>query len=905
MKPAKVTVHHYKWDVENDVGTTNKLCEDIVTNTTYTASYQSDKCTNLNDNSYKYMKVVSTDVNSSIVGSHVSGTVKQDEIVITYYYDYKPAKVTVHHYIKDTTTKVHADEITNTTYNVHYETNSLTTDKLGDLYRNWYEYIDVHTGDPVSGTVNKDEMVVNYYYDRMQAQVIVHHYIKGTTTKLHEDEIQDLRYHDPYTSSYKEPAQLSNHNYRYESVVGDDPNGIVNKPLIEITYYYNARPAKIIVHHYKEGTTESVCEDVVAENKLYCEGYETHACENLPDTHNEFKRVISDDPDSNISNSDVTGTFNQDVVTITYYYGLKPARVITHHYEVGTTNRVHVDDDDQNKKHLDPYTTNYYESSELDDNHKDWYIYINQTDGDQPNGVIDKDLVEVNYYYDKKPAKLMVHHYIENTTTRLAEDEVTDYKYHDPYETHYKESDDLVDSDYIYKRSDGDSVSGTINKDNVEVIYYYALKPAQVVVHHYIDGTTTKLCNDVTINKHYKDEYNTTKCANLSDNAYKFKVVTSDDNDSIINGDNVSGTVKQDTIVITYYYDLKPAVIKVHHYIENTTTKLCDDSSEDKLYKDHYTTNACVDLFDNDYKYKEVITTDPNSVFDGSKVDGTVNQDEIVVTYYYELKPAKVIVHHYIDGTTTKLCDDESYMMKFKDDYDINLCTHLSDDAYKYKEVISSDISSNIEGSKVTGTVTNNFEVTYYYDLKSSEIIVHHVELDTHKKLAEDVHYSGLVYDTVKISDVDIEGYKLVLKPENEDITFTVEPQEFTYYYVRLKYNIEVEVLEGEGTISCPEEIYHGDDSTPDCIVITPHEEWEISKVIIDGEEIEVTDPDGMVIENFKHVTEHHKVQVIFAEKPIPVPITGKVNKVLIVAILIMMASAFIFLRQKSLRKSN
>ena len=906
LKPATVTVHHYKWDVEHDTGTTNKLCDDVIINSTYTATYNTTKCDNLNDNSYKFMKVESTDPDTNIVGDTTNGTINKDNIVITYYYDYKPAKVTTHHYIVDSSTKVAPDDVTNTTYNVHYETNNKTSDQLSEAYRDWYEYVDVHTGDPVSGTVNKDEMVVNYYYDRMHATVIAHHYIKGTTTKLAEDDTYHLRFHDHYETNYKQSSELSNTSYQYESVVGDDPEGTVNKALIEVTYYYNAIPAKLIVHHYKEGTTESICEDLVDESRLYHETYETHACENMPDTHNEFKSVISDDSNSHINGSVVTGTFNQDVVTITYYYGLKPAQVITHHYEVGTTTQVHDDDIDNTKKHLDPYTTHTYESNVLNDAHKDWYYYINETAGDQPNGVIDKDVVEVIYYYDKKPATLTVHHYIEGTTTKLAEDEVyNDYKYHDSYETHYKSPEELNDSDYIYKNYGGDPVSGTINKDNVEVIYYYALKPANVIVHHYIEGTTTKLCEDINSSKHYKDEYNTVVCDNLNDHAYKFKEVISDDSNSVIDGSNVSGIVKQDTITVIYYYDLKPAKVNVHHYIEGTTTKLCEDSSQDKLYKDSYETNQCTDLSDNDYKYKNVVTDDPNSSFNGSIVTGTIDQDVVEVIYYYELKPANIIVHHYIDGTTTKLCEDENIMHKFKDHYDINLCTNLSDPAYKFKEVNSTDISSTINGSKVTGTVTNNFEVTYYYDLKSSQIIVHHLELDTHRKLAPDVLHGGLVYEHVTISEVNIDGYRLVQKPENEDIEFTIEDQEFTYYYVRLKYNIDVEVIEGEGGIEGEEIIYHGDDSTPEKIVITPHEEWEISKIIVDGEEIEVTDKDHMVVENFKKVVTNHKVQVIFVEKPIPVPITGSKTKLIIASIIIAVMAILAVVKVKFLKKKE
>ena len=903
LKPATVTVHHYKWNPENDIATTNKICNDVTINGTYTGTYNTNKCDNLNDNSYKFMKVESNDPNTTIVGSTTSGTLTSDNIVVNYYYDYKPATVTVHHYIEGTTTRVHTDEVKNTTYNATYETSYLTTDKLSDTYKNWYIYINSHTGDDISGTVNKDNMVINYFYNRMESTLTVHHYIKGTTTKLAEDEVIPLHYHDTYTTSRKSPNELSNPNYQFESVSGDDPNGIVNKDSIEVIYYYNAIPSKLTIHHYKEGTTDPICEDVVENNVLYNDQYETHACENLPDTHHEFKSVISNDPDSVVDGTTVTGRYNQNEVVIIYYYGLKNARVVTHHYEVGTTTKVH-DDDNQNKKHLDPYTTSHYESSVLNDAHKDWYYYINETAGDQPNGVIEKDLVEVIYYYDKKPSTLTVHHYIEGTTTRLAPDESFDYKYHDSYETHEKPSSELTDTDYVFKTTSGDPASGIINKDNVEVIYYYKLKPSTVTVHYYIEGSENRLCEDIVSSKQYKDSYTSHECDNLNDNDYTFKEVITTDPNSNIDGSDVIGTVKQDETVITYYYELKSSKVIVHHYIEGTTERLCDDILTDKKYKDTYTTNACINLRDNDYKYKNVITNDPNSTNNGSIVTGTIHQDEVVVTYYYELKPASVTVHHYIEGTTTKLCNDVDAMYKMKDSYVINLCTNLNDNAYKFKNVISTDISSIITGSKVEGTVTNNFEVTYYYDLKSSQIKVHYLELDTHKKVSDDIIHSGKVYDEITISEQEVEGYRLVQKPDNETITFTIDDQEFTYFYVKLQYEISVDVLEGEGTIEGNEILEHGDDSTPDKIVITPHPEWEISKIMVDGEEIEITDKDKMILDNFKNVTSPHKIEVIFTEKPIPVPITGSKTKLIIASIVLSIVFVFTIIKFKFFKKA-
>ena len=54
---------------------------------------------------------------------------------------------------------------------------------------------------------------------------------------------------------------------------------------------------------------------------------------------------------------------------------------------------------------------------------------------------------------------------------------------------------------------------------------------------------------------------------------------------------------------------------------------------------------------------------------------------------------------------------------------------------------------------------------------------------------------------------------------------------------------------------------------------------------------------EGMIIENFKNVKENHLVQVIFTEKPIEVPITGRKTKLIIAAILVVIVNVFIAIK--------
>ena len=88
------------------------------------------------------------------------------------------------------------------------------------------------------------------------------------------------------------------------------------------------------------------------------------------------------------------------------------------------------------------------------------------------------------------------------------------------------------------------------------------------------------------------------------------------------------------------------------------------------------------------------------------------------------------------------------------------------------------------------------------------------------------------------------------------------EEQIVIYTYERIKYKVETEVIGGIGEITGEEEVYYGDDSTPEYIVVTPGEYYLIDKIFVDGVEIDVTDPERMVIDNFKNVHENHLVQV-------------------------------------------
>ena len=77
---------------------------------------------------------------------------------------------------------------------------------------------------------------------------------------------------------------------------------------------------------------------------------------------------------------------------------------------------------------------------------------------------------------------------------------------------------------------------------------------------------------------------------------------------------------------------------------------------------------------------------------------------------------------------------------------------------------------------------------------------------------------------------------------------------------------IDVDVTDGNGTVTGSEEVPYGEDSTPNNIVITPTEGNVISKIIVNGEEIEITDETKMILPGFTNVTGDITIEVVFKE---------------------------------------
>ncbi|MBO5476950.1 MAG: MucBP domain-containing protein, partial [Clostridia bacterium] len=100
-----------------------------------------------------------------------------------------------------------------------------------------------------------------------QVDIIVHHYLKGTTTSVAPDETQKGDLGKEYTTQPKmdlvDYQLVKNEDGSYQ--IPDNASGIYTEETQVITYYYEVAPVQLIVHHYIDGTEDSVAPDVTSE----------------------------------------------------------------------------------------------------------------------------------------------------------------------------------------------------------------------------------------------------------------------------------------------------------------------------------------------------------------------------------------------------------------------------------------------------------------------------------------------------------------------------------------------------------------------------------------------------------------------------------------------------------------
>lgn len=358
----------------------------------------------------------------------------------------------------------------------------------------------------------------------------------------------------------------------------------------------------------------------------------------------------------------------------------------------------------------------------------------------------------INFYYELKDSKIIVHYVEKDTNTKLVDDDTFDGKV---TETKVINAKDI--KDYVVVGSK--TQNATFDLTTKEYTFYYEkAESAGAVAHHYIidnngNKTTTELFKDDVVNGKIGTSFSfSPKTEELGDYEY------------VESKGTTSGTLTSEKQEATFYYQLKKTDVTVRYVTikDGNVIDLINPVKDTGRINDNYTAYAKDE-------------TD-NKVFANYNLESATEQtiklksSDNTITFIYSLKDAKVIVHHYEEGTTIKIAEDETINGKVSKDY-----TTKEADVYGYILVSTPENASGMFTDEVT-------EVIYYYKKDMGKVITKYVDEDG-KVLLEETTTNGQVGTDYQTSPATITDYELINTIGEVKGKYTKEDIIVTYVY--------------------------------------------------------------------------------------------------------------------------
>lgn len=809
-KQSKVIVHHYlqgtgpEYNNEPEV-----LAEDesIIggVNDSYTTSPKVDipNYTLTKDQNGEY-----------IIPSNASGNFTEDEQHVYYYYNVEPVKLTVHHYLEGTENKLAEDEKYFYQQGEHYKvTPSEEVLKI-------YDFVSV------DGTEEKDiteDEVVTYYYKLKQYKITTKVEIpeseleagrseKGGTISGEDEQPYETVKHGE--NSQKPLILTPNAGYKVSSITinGNQVSFTVNPDgTVELAKFENMTEdkeiivsfvptiGKVITHHYIQGTTEKLHDDIINEDKLGA------TIKTEPVNIDNYKLVGSagnKDIDGNVL---ITKEISEGVEEIIYYYQVCykiTTDVIEHteNYKDGTVKQkvkggtitnedvvIHeqVVKYEDNVKQIEIKPDNEYEIEEILVNGRA-YDFTSKLDANGnvilPAGTFTnvQENIHVQVKFRKK-SKVIVKYLEEGKQTELAPETIiqgfdgkefnTISELIPGYSLVKIPSSSDVGTDVIPKVTDENNNStnpnGIMFSDDLTIIYWYTKPDANVIVRHI---ETNEKCEEIEIENELCKE---SVGANVSTNrkAYdkyisvdapeetKEKIENNYENITIIEKDDNSKTVAVvdgKVIEVWYYYEKQYDItteVKTHNETINGVETQVAGGTISKAYK-----------LDEQGKEVEVTYEVVNSRGDSTKAIEMIPEDG------YRIKTITVNDKEILINNISK--DDLATLGIVKDGEKITL-----------KEGYFKDVQ-------------NDFHVVVEFEKIPAKVIVKYLDAYTKESIIDDKVVEGYVYDKYNEQRVDIEGY-IPAEPEPENSTgiMKIDPVTVVYYYTK-QFKITTDVKE-------------------------------------------------------------------------------------------------------------
>ncbi len=418
---------------------------------------------------------------------NTTGKMTEDPIVVIYYYVQK-TKVVVNY----------IDKLTEQNLDT-YEKEGLVGETFTSEARDFENYVLVQKPTEETVTMEKDVLILNYYYIHVSSGVIEKH-IDVKTEKLLDNKEYEGKVDDEYITS---PQSFEGYDL-VEEMYPDNAKGKMTEDVIEVKYYYIKR-ASVKVEHIDKITGETIQEEDTETEELkdsteYIYGHEDDPYETKEKTFENYDLVQELYPENAKGEMTVTkneyGSTNSETV-VKYYYVKKSEGVVEQHKDLGNDNLLE-DETIYTGHEGDPYATNskefkYYRLATneeyytkyvqdhpevltennvqtveellavLGKNAEDSYIPENKS------GIMTTDQIVVEYYYTNIKTEVVVKYLEKSTEKELAEDKHIDGSVGDTYETEEK----YIEGYKLDKTTYPENNKGTMTKEPIVVKYYY------------------------------------------------------------------------------------------------------------------------------------------------------------------------------------------------------------------------------------------------------------------------------------------------------------------------------------------------------------------------------------------------------------------------------------------------
>ena len=324
-----------------------------------------------------------------------------------------------------------------------------------------------------------------------------------------------------------------------------------------------------------------------------------------------------------------------------------------------------------------------------------------------------------------------------------------------------------------------------VTKD-INVVAEFSNNTSKIIVHHYLLGTEdTRVAEDDVSVGIVGTEYTTGPVIGL----VGYELATDDDGSFIIDG-NPSGTYGDYDQEVTYYYVEKAVRVTVNHFIEGTNTSLSDTIVKEYTRGQTYTTTAATDIPE---EY-ELVRMPSNAT-------GVIDESEVVVTYYYKLKPTyEYRIEYYYDGVIDEALTETGEAIEGKEvnTYTDNLKEgYVFDREENYPLIVSTNEEDNVIKIYYKAREDLSYRIEYYYDgvINNDETInVDNVKFGTVVSEFTDKAIEGYQFSSVS-------NYPLTVGVNEEDnvirVYYTIRTD--LYYTVNyLEQGTDIEIIESK-----------------------------------------------------------------------------------------------------------